>query len=178
MVACDSCSLAEKCKYFRVESVCTLPGTETVKMADQFNTRDAQTIIDSLSRVLQRGAERMERGLDLEEALGDFDPEVSKMMNQVFAQGVQLAKLKDPQRFSTGAKVQVNVGTNGAASIAASSPAQFVAAAYAELESRGIRREDITPEMVRGMFEGMNPEADPDVAPKAILGTVVHSEQQ
>ena len=174
MIACNECSLADKCKYVREDAVCSLPGSETVKMVDQFNTRDADTIIESLGKIVQRGAARMEIGLQNEEIDGEFDPEVSKMMNQVFTQGVALAKLKEPSRFAAGgSKVQVNVGTGVTASIAGATPAQFVAGIFAQLEAKGIPRESITPEMVRGVMEGMN---SPEAAPKAITGTVIASE--
>lgn len=171
---CDTCSLQDKCKYFRSGSVCTVPGAEPVKLSRMFKTRDADTIIDGLGTLLAANTNRLERGLQFEDVDGDLNPEVSKMMGQVFDQGVKLAKLLEPQRFSPGSKVQVNVGTGGATAVSGANPRQLVASVMRELEQQGIPRDKITPEMVQGVLEGtINPEAHQ----KAIAGTVVSSQE-
>lgn len=172
---CDTCSLQNQCKYFRDGAVCTLPGAEPVRLAAMFKTRDADSIIDGLGTLLAANTNRLERGLHYEEVDGELDPEVSKMMGQVFDQGVKLAKLLEPGRFSGGAKVQVNVGGGATASVSAANPRQFAAAAIQALVNQGIPRDKITPDMVAGMLEGM---ANPDSAQKAIAGTVVSSSDE
>lgn len=166
---CDTCSLQDKCKYYRSGAVCTVPGAEPVALSRFFKTRSADDIIDGLGTILAAGASRLERGLDYERVEGGIDPEVSKQMGQVFDQGVKLAKLLEPGRFSGGAKVQVNVGAGGAAAIQTGNPRQLVAAAIRELEQQGVPRDKITSEMIQGVFEGMQ---NPDAQPKAIQGTV------
>lgn len=172
---CDTCSLQNTCKYYRSGAVCTVPGAEPVKLARMFNTRDADTIIDGLGTLMAANASRLERGLRWEEIDGEVDPEVSKMLGQVFDQGVKLAKLLEPGRFSGGAKVQVNVGSGGAAAVTAGNPRQLVAQVVRELEQQGIPRDKITPDMVKGALEGM---LAPDTATKAVTGTVIASEEE
>jgi hypothetical protein len=167
---CDTCSLQNSCKYFRSGSVCTVPGSESIPLARMFNTRNADDIIDGLSLITSASAGRLERSMQVENALNDVDPNVTKMMGQLFDQGVKLAKLLDPQRFSPGAKVQVNVGQGGAASISTSNPRQLVASVVQSLVDQGYRREDITQEMIQGVLEGM---ADAGSQTKAIQGSVI-----
>ena len=166
---CDVCSLQDKCKYFRSGAVCSVPGAEPTQLARFFNSRNADLIIDGLGTLLAANTHRLERGLKYEEIDGDLSPEVSRMMGQVFDQGVKLAKLIDPN-LAGGAKVQVNV--NGAASVSTTNPRQLIASAVRELESRGISREDITPEMIQGLLTGMNDEGAKN---RAIEGTVIQS---
>ena len=171
---CDTCSLQDKCKYYRNGAVCSVPGAEPIKLSRMFASRDADQIIDGLGTLVATNTKRLERGLQYEEVDGELDSEVSKMMGQVFDQGVKLAKLVDPGRFS-GPKVQVNVGSGGAASIQSSNPRQLIAAAVRELEARGIKREDITTKMMEGLLTGMN---NPESAQAAIEGTVMSSHEQ
>lgn len=170
---CDTCSLQNNCKYFRSGAVCTVPGAEPVRLSKYFNTRNADDIIDGLSLVVAAGANRLERGMKTEEVLDEVDPEVSKMMNQVFDQGVKLAKLLEPGRFSTGAKVQVNVGPGGSAAVASADPRQLVAATIQALVQQGYPRDQITNEMIQGALQGM---VNSDQATKAIQGTVISGE--
>lgn len=166
---CDVCSLQNNCKYFRDGAVCTVPGAEPVRLARMFNTRNADDIIDGLSLIASAGANRLERSMEVEQSLGDVDPEVSKLMGQVFDQGVKLAKLVDPARFSTGAKVSVQVGPGGTASVQDANPRQLVASVIQELVRQGHPRDQITQEMIQGAFEGM---VNPEQKNKAITGTV------
>lgn len=168
---CDTCSLQNQCKYFRSGAVCSLPEAEPVPLAKFFKTRDADTIIDGLGTLAATNTRRLERGLNIEQVDGELDPEVTKLMNQVFDQGVKLAKMLEPGRFTGGAKVQVNVGQGGAASISTGNPRQLVAAAIRQLESEGIPREKITTELIQGVFEGMQ---SPDSAQRSIQGTVTN----
>lgn len=168
---CDTCSLQNNCKYFRAGAVCSVPGAEPTQLARFFNSRNADLIIDGLGTLMAANTHRLERGLKYEEIDGELSPEVSKMMGQVFDQGVKLAKLIDPN-LAGGTKVQVNVGAGGAAQVATSSPRQLIAGIVRELESRGIPREDITQEMIQGLLAGMNSE---EVTAKAIQGTVVQA---
>jgi hypothetical protein len=169
-ILCDTCSLQNNCKYFRSGAVCSVPGAEPIKLSRMFKTRNADDIIDALGTLASAGASRLERQMQIEEAIGDIDPEVSKMMGQVFDQGVKLAKLVEPGRFSGGAKVQVNVGPGGAASVSASNPRQLVASTVQALVAQGVPREKITAEMIQGALEGM---VNPDRQQKAIQGSVL-----
>ena len=169
MMACDSCSLRSACKYEREGAVCSVPDSEGSKLAKYFKTRDSGAIIDGLSEVLALQTERIEEGMAEEKIVG-LNPEVTKMLSAVFAQGVQLAKLVDPS-LRAGPKVAVNVTGAGSASVEVGpSSKALVAKVMRELELSGIAREDITPQMVEGVLAGM---IDPSRREKAIEGTVI-----
>lgn len=170
---CNTCTLQDKCKYFREGSVCTVPGAEPAELAKYFKTRDSDMIIDGLGTLLQAQTRRLERGMRDEEDYGELTPEVTKIMNSIFSQGVQLAKLVDPN-LRGGARVQVNVGAGGQASVATVTPQQMIGAAVRELEARGISRDKITPKMIEGLLAGM---AQPDIAQRAIEGELVQDER-
>lgn len=141
-VVCDLCSLQVSCKHFREGSVCTLPGSETKGLAGLFGSRDADQIIDGLSAVLSKQGERAEKAVETEEMIGDIDPEVTKLLNTVFANGVKLAKLLNPK---LGGGVNLNLNLGG---IPSPRPQQLVSEAIKQLEAQGYKREDITPELM------------------------------
>lgn len=167
MVSCDTCSLAKNCKYERDGAVCSVPGAEMASLGKFFRTRDSGQIMDGLSELLARNAQRLEAGMESEEAIGELDPEVSKVAAQVFDQGVKLAKLIDPSL--NGANVSVNVlNQNGSAQIQRPvNSKELLASAVRELERQGIKREDITPTMIETMLVGIVNR------PQAIEGTVI-----
>jgi hypothetical protein len=168
-IQCDMCTLANSCKYYRTGSVCSVPGSEPASLAKHFGTRDADHIIDGLSQLQALSARRLEKGVAEEDVMGDLNPEVSKIINQMFTQGEKLAKLVDPTRFK-GPSVQVNVGSGNTAALTASTPNQILGSVVRELESRGVSREKITPEMIGNLLAEMG---GAGAAPKAIEGTVI-----
>jgi hypothetical protein len=153
---CDSCSIATSCKLYRSEAVCIVPGSTSSQLARLFGTRRSEDIVHGLSKLLERQADRLEAAMRTEESVRDdladegkiagLDPEVSKLMNSLFNNGVKLAKLVDP-RLAGGTKVGVFVN-GGQAAVMSSSPQQLTAAVVAELEAKGVPRESITPEMI------------------------------
>jgi hypothetical protein len=169
---CDTCSLQLDCKYFRDGAVCSVPGAEPTELARYFKTRDSDQIIDGLGTLMAAQTRRLERGLQEEEDFG-LDPEVTKMMNQLFEQGVKLAKLLNPD-LRGGAKIAINTG-GGAAAVSMGNPKQFIASIIRELELQGVPRDKITPAMIQGMMSGM---AQPAERQRAIEGEVVASEQE
>jgi hypothetical protein len=168
---CDTCSLQMDCKYQRAGAVCSVPGAEPTELARYFKTRDSGMIIDGLGTLMAAQTRRLERGLAEEEDFG-LEPEVTKMMAQLFDQGVKLAKLLNPE-LRGGTKININTG-GGAAAVEMGNPRQFTAAIIRELELQGIKREDITPKMIEGMMAGM---AQPAHTRQAIEGEVVAREQ-
>lgn len=149
---CDQCSLQMSCKLFRTGGVCTISDSESADLAAMFNTRDSDRIIAGLGALLAKNAERAERGLEAEVAEGKLDPEVTKILNQTFVNGVKLAKLVDPSLAAASApklNVLINQGQVGMSQ----RPNVLTSAAVAELESQGISREDITPEMIIAMMQ-------------------------
>lgn len=165
---CNTCSLQNNCKYFRQGSVCSVPGSEPAGLARMFKTRDSQTIIDGLGSLLAAQAHRLERGMRDEDEFGELDPEVTKMANQVFGNGVKLAKLIDPSLTKPG--VQINVG--GATQVSAATPNQVMGSIVRELESRGIPREKITPDMVQNLLieMGGGGQAAPAIESRVVSG--------
>ncbi|QEM40920.1 MAG: terminase small subunit [Phage AS32] len=147
-VVCDSCSLSSTCKEYREGAVCSIRDSETNILAKMFQSRSSDKIIDGLGAILGAQAKRLERGMMSEEEFGELDPEVTKIMNQLFANGVKFAKLVDP----TLNKPLVQINGVGSAGVAGSSPKELGAAVVRELEAKGIAREDITPAMFEAML--------------------------
>lgn len=168
MMTCDNCSLADNCRYERTGAVCSVPGAEMTQLGKYFKTRDSATIMDGLSELMGQNARRLESGIREEDDMGELNPEVTKIMGQIFEQGVKLAKLVDPSL--RGAKVAVNVLQSGGTTQIASNPKELLASAVRELELQGIKREDITPAMIEGMLSGM---VNQNAANRAIEGVVI-----
>lgn len=169
MVTCDTCSLADKCKVYREGAVCSVNGSESSVLAKMFQSRDSSKIIDGLGTILAAQTDRLERGIESEEEFGELDPEVSKMINSLFANGVKLAKLVDP----TLTKPQVVINNARGGGGVASSPKEMSAAIIAEIEAAGVKREDITPELFEFYARKVAGPAISD-SPEAIEGSVVN----
>lgn len=161
MITCDTCSLTDTCKLYREGAVCTVNGAETNPLAKAFQSRDSGRIIDGLGTILAAQTDRLQRGMESEEEFGELDPEVTKMMNSLFKNGVQLAKLVDPTL--TKPLVQIN---NGAAAVAGASPKELGATVIRALEEQGYTRDQITPEIFERMLLQMT--GGPAPAPQAI----------
>lgn len=170
-INCNSCQLQNNCKFYREGSVCSVPGSDPAPLAKHFNTRDPDQIIDGMGRLMALQANRLERGIREEDEYAELNPEVTKIANQLFTNGAKLAKLLDPARFA-GPSVQVNVGAGGQAAMPQNAN-QVLGGIIRELESRGIARDQITPEMVQGMLAEM---AQGKSAPKVIEAQVIASE--
>lgn len=161
-VLCESCSLWNMCPQYREGEVCSVPGSDGRRLAKMFGTRDPSKIIDALAEINGKMTERAVTALEDEQfAERDdgkaLDPTVTTALNQVFANGVKLAKLIDP---TLNGGVQVNVGVQGDGRTAVQAAAQRVqngqanerelaATVIAELESEGYSRSQITEDMVR-----------------------------
>ena len=170
---CNTCSLQDKCRYFREGAVCSVPGADPTDLAKYFKTRDSDMIIDGLGTLMAAQTRRLQAGMAMEEDFGELDPEVTKILNSLFDQGAKLAKLVNPALNRPG--VNINVGAGGVAGVGFSSPQQLIGAAVRELEARGIAREDITPQMIEGLLTQM---AEPQKAQQAIEGTILDSQEK
>lgn len=187
-ILCSMCSVQTTCKFFRDGAVCSLPDAETTPLAHFFKTRDSSRIIDGLTTLVAYNASRLERAAKAEELYNDelsdrikdavdngdefkvLSPEVTKLVAQVFDQATKLAKLLDPTLRGSAVKVNINAGGSNNAVIASTTPQEMMGGIIRALEDKGVRREDITPEMVKGMLEGMASEAS---TRRAIEGQVV-----
>lgn len=168
---CDTCTLALDCKFFRKGDVCAVPDSEGSELAKYFGTRNSETIIDGLGKLMQTQADRVTQHMGIETITGKKDDAINKDLKALFDQGVKLAKLIDPTLRSTSQNnVQINLG-DGHQNVV--SPKQLITQAIRELESQGFTRDQITPAMIQGLLEGM---IDPDNQRRAIEGIVVQGE--
>lgn len=153
---CASCTLAPACKFYREESICSVPGESKVAdLAKFFQTRDSSTILEGLAAITRLQADRLEEAIEAEADAGVQNPAVGKQMNELFANGVRLAKLVNPSL--SGPAVQVNVGVQGNAQVVAqSNPKAVIANVVRELEQSGIPRERQTPDMIEAMLKSMS----------------------
>jgi len=147
MITCDTCSLSDTCKEYREGAVCTVRGSETNILASMFKSRDSGQIIEGLGAIMGASVDRLSRGIESEEEFGELDPEVTKLMNQVFNNGVKLAKLVDPTL--TKPLVQIN---QGGGSVQPISSKELGAQVVRALNQQGIATEEITPAMFEGML--------------------------
>lgn len=155
-VTCDSCSLFAACKYYRAEAVCTLPSTNTAKLAGFFATRSSDVIIEGLGKVLAVQAGRFERATEDEEYTEKIDPNVTRLGHVLVQDGTTLAKLVDPTLAAAGAaRVQAFFGGQHIHATAGSLVAEIVR----ELEGKGVPRNDITDEMVNEFIKQQHQEA-------------------
>ena len=150
---CDLCSLKPSCKYFRVGSVCSVPDSEASELSRFFKTRDSDTIIAGLGSLLALQTQRLEEGRRNEIEDDTIDNNVTKIVNSIFDRGVKLAKLVDPALAAAGAPKFKVALTQNHNTITAANPAALMAAVVNELESRGVTRADITPEMVKELIQ-------------------------
>jgi hypothetical protein len=170
------CSLSLDCKYYREGAVCSVPGAEPAPLARFFHTRDSNSIIDGLQQIMAIQTRRLERGMGSEEEFDELDPEVTKLLNGLFDQGIKLAKLIDPA-LRGGTKVGVFVGQNGQThvDVQQADPRQFVAKVVRSLEQQGIPRDKITTELVNSTILAMG---DSAATQRAIEGQVIAHESQ
>ena len=164
---CETCSLADTCKYFREGSVCSVPDTEASTLARHFKTRNSDTIIDGLALLMEAQVTRLEMGRRIEEEDGELNPEVTRILDGMFDKGVKLAKLVDPSLTPKGPLVgivagNVAVGDGG-------TPQELAASAVAALEQRGYQRDQMTNELMEAVLAGkpvppppLEIEAEPD----------------
>ena len=173
---CNICSLQLDCKYYREGAVCSVPGAEPAPLARFFKTRDSGLIIDGLSTIMAAQTRRLERGMKAEEVFDELDPEVTKLLNSLFDQGVKLAKLVDPGLRASPTKVGVFVNGQSQPQQQDQNPRVFVANIVRSLEAQGIPRDQITPDMIQETFAAMN---NTEGTQRAIEGQVIaHDEGQ
>lgn len=155
-VHCDTCSLTEQCKVYREGSVCTL-GRDNKSLVQMFQTRDSAVVMEGLSAILAKQAERTERAMEDEIEFGETSPEVTSMLNSLFSNGVKYAKLIDPA-LRAGPKVAVQVNGAGAVTVGSErgiTAQQAMKEVFSALEGQGFHRSEITPAMVKNMLTAM-----------------------
>ena len=156
-ITCDTCSLHAACKYFRDGAVCSLPDTDTAKLAGYFATRSSDVIIAGLGKIMGMQAERFERGTEDEEYQDELNPAVTRLGHVLMQDGATLAKLVDPTLAAAGAaRVQAFYGGQH---IHGGGANELVANIVRELEGKGISRDDITDEMVNEHIQQQHQQA-------------------
>ena len=171
---CNTCSVSTSCSYYRAGAVCAVPGAEPKELAEFFNTRDSETIIDGLGILLAAQTRRLEQGMADETMDGDLKPEVTKILHGIFDRGKELAKLVNPALRDP--KLAINMGPNSQALILNGSPAQMTASVVRALEQQGVPRDQITPSMIENLLTSLA-EKKGNV-PQAIEGEVINRREQ
>jgi hypothetical protein len=169
---CNSCVLRVSCPLARVDMVCALEGTEMGELAKSFGTRNADSIIDGLNKLLAMQADRLEAAVERERQEDEQDPEVRKSMDSVFKNAAALAKLIDPKLVGKGTTVNNQSLTINGATLPSDDPRQQVAAIVKALNEAGIPREEITGEMIKTMLHNANANAN---SRPALEGVVVQN---
>lgn len=167
---CNHCSLQSSCKFFRVGAVCAVPDSEPTKLAQFFKSRDSETILDGMTVLLQMEAERVQDARQAEAEKEVINPEVTKMLGQIFSHAEKFAKLLDPSlRAPAGPSI-----TNNSLILNAGTPQELAAQAVNILVARGIPRSEITPEMIMELVESNQGSSFKDHAIEA--GAVVRAD--
>lgn len=129
-----------------------MPDSESAELATYFGTRNSDTIIDGLGTLLQAQSRRLKRAMEFEEKNEMLDPEVTRIIAQLFEQGRKLALLVDPN-LAASQKSNFNINLNQQNNtIQASNPQELMAAIVQQLEAKGVPRSQITPDMVRKLL--------------------------
>jgi hypothetical protein len=173
MIECNSCSLQFSCKLFRAGRLCTVPLSEGSKIAKHFKTANVEDALDGLAEIIDIDAERTARAIAVENSTDEFDPEVSKMINNLWKKGSEYVKILQPK----GPLVSIN-NTNATLTGAAAAELtgttdehQLVAAAFAKLERAGWPRAEITEEVVdRVLKEREVPKYIPQLEEAEVVG--------
>ncbi len=153
-INCDTCTLSAACKVYRAGAVCSLTG-DGKGLAAMFQTRDSSVVIDGLSKILSKQAERAEKAMEEEDEFQELSPDVTKMLDGLFKNGMQFAKLIDPTLRSPKLALTVNGGAAVTVGSERATPQQIMKDVFAVLESQGFRREEITPEMIQLQMKAM-----------------------
>lgn len=168
-IVCDSCALWRKCPVYRPEAVCGLTSSDSKRLADMALSRNAEDVVEMLASIVSKQAERAEKKLEDEKFLeSGYDKDVDKMLNNVFKNGVQLAKLRDPSLGRPLVQINANVNPQAKA-IESADPRALAMNVIQEIESTGVKREDITEEMIQQYMQN-------NYAPKQLEGDVVDAE--
>lgn len=151
-ILCDSCSIWLSCRLFREGAVCAVPNSDMKDIGELFGTRDSQSIVSALGKLLQVNSTRAEVAISDEAGSPEgINPEVTKLLDNIFKNGVTLLQLVDAS-YRTGSRTTVSVlSQSGQGRVEVSqtdAQRSIVQNAYAALEAQGHARETITEDMV------------------------------
>ena len=150
-ILCDSCSLWRKCPTYRSGEVCGVNGTDGKRLSELALSRNADDVVEMLASIVSKQAERVEKKINNEQFTeGGFDKDIDKMLNNVFKNGTSLAKLRNPNLGRPLIQINANITPEQqkAKEIAAADPRALAMGVIEEIEATGVKREDITEEMI------------------------------
>lgn len=146
---CNVCSLKSYCKYYRVGAVCSVPDSEPAQLALFFKTRDSDQILEGMKQLLEIEATRIKDARQAETDNEEINPEVTRMLNNIFVHAEKFVKLIDPSLRTPGAVV-----TSNTLNLTAGMTPQAMAAKVIEyLVGQGIPRGEITSDMVMHIID-------------------------
>lgn len=174
---CNHCVLRTSCNLARADMVCAIEGTEMGELAKYLGTRNTDSIIEGMLKLLSVQADRMEDALVDERNNGETSPEVTRQMNSVFKNAGVVAKLIDPNLNGKGTTITnqtLNVHGSPTA-VSMTDPRQVMSAIVKELEQAGIPRNEITMDMIKGILSQSGQDAEQVSQRQAIEGAVVEN---
>lgn len=150
---CDHCVLNTSCTLARAGQVCGIEETEMGELARHFESRNPDSIIDGLSKLLAMQSDRMERSVANEDLDSESGPssEVTRQLNSVFSNATVLAKLLNPNLNGKGTTVTnqtLNIN-GGNIPFSSGNPREVMAAIVKALTDAGIPRDEITADMIK-----------------------------
>ena len=145
--------------------------TEGSRLAKLALSRNADDVVEMLASVVSKQAERVEKKIDDEKFTDSgFDKDIDKMLNNLFKNGATLAKLRDPNLGRPLVQINANLpAQQKAEAIKQADPRALAMGVIEEIEETGIKREDITEEMIEKHIQSK-------YATKQIEGEVVDAE--
>jgi hypothetical protein len=149
-VTCDTCVVNYKCDYARKGAVCILPNSDAGVFAKMIGSRDTKEVLAGLRLMVTRNGERLEQAIEAE-IPGEPTKEVTGLMNSVFNQAIQLAKLQDPSlRASPKIQIGITNGANGTVTVDGGGQPDNaqISTALKELQDYGIDLQDIDEKML------------------------------
>ena len=170
-ILCGSCSLWRLCPAYREGEVCGVNNSEGSRLAKLALSRNADDVVEMLASVVSKQAERVEKKIDDEKFTDSgFDKDIDKMLNNLFKNGATLAKLRDPNLGRPLVQINANLpAQQKAEAIKQADPRALAMGVIEEIEETGIKREDITEEMIEKHIQSK-------YATKQIDGEVVDAE--
>jgi hypothetical protein len=178
-IVCDSCSLADTCRYVRAGGVCIVPSSDMTKIVELFGTRDAVQLREALGAVLTRQATRYDKIAQAWDE--DVAAIAERPTKETVARSKHLMELETSLSRGTEALIKIldpsqrtpAVGVNVTVPALQQNthiynPAALVADVVRRLEQAGIDRAAITPAMVADVMREQGEQA----GPKMIEGEV------
>ncbi|AKL88178.1 putative small terminase subunit [Gordonia phage GMA3] len=151
-VFCDRCTLNYCCLLYTKGGACRVPNTKGSNFAKKFSSGNAQDILDGMGKLLERKATILDKRLEVAEKDNEsLTKEDLSMMNSLFKDATQLAKLRDPALARPQLAIQVNNNNqlgHGESDKQMEITERDYSNAVRELEAAGLDRDHITPDMV------------------------------